>query len=98
MALSDSADHPVYVETVTRTGYRFIAPVSAVEERVAAPTPLPTLEPGEETREEVSPLAPATRRGWMGYAAVGVVSAGGPGWGRGIQMRQPGRPEQISGK
>jgi len=27
-ALSDSADHPLYVETVARKGYRFIAPVT----------------------------------------------------------------------
>ncbi|MBM3765012.1 MAG: hypothetical protein FJW32_06440 [Acidobacteria bacterium] len=30
-ALNDSADHPVYVETLARTGYRFIAPVSYYE-------------------------------------------------------------------
>src|ERR1700693_18322 len=27
-ALGDSADHPVFIETVPRRGYRFIAPVS----------------------------------------------------------------------
>jgi DNA-binding winged helix-turn-helix (wHTH) protein len=30
-ALSDSADHPRYVETVARRGYRFISPVEPVE-------------------------------------------------------------------
>ena len=35
-ALSDDADHPCYVETVPRRGYRFIAPVQASPERSAA--------------------------------------------------------------
>src|SRR5438067_3771786 len=30
-ALSDSADHPRYVETLARRGYRFIAPVNGAE-------------------------------------------------------------------
>lgn len=34
-ALGDSADHPLYVETVPRRGYRFVAPVEV--ERPAAP-------------------------------------------------------------
>ncbi len=33
--LGDSADHPLYVETVPRRGYRFVAPVE--EERPAVP-------------------------------------------------------------
>jgi eukaryotic-like serine/threonine-protein kinase len=36
-ALNDNADHPVYVETVPRRGYRFLAPV--VSKTVAAPPP-----------------------------------------------------------
>src|ERR1700757_4256620 len=36
-ALSDSADTPLYVETVPRRGYRFLAPV--VTKRVLAPPP-----------------------------------------------------------
>src|SRR6185312_9562548 len=38
-ALHDSADHPVYVETVARKGYRFIAPVT---ETAAEPDPAQT--------------------------------------------------------
>jgi eukaryotic-like serine/threonine-protein kinase len=30
-ALGDSADHPLYIETVTRVGYRFIAPLDQME-------------------------------------------------------------------
>src|SRR3954454_14506771 len=41
-ALHDSADRPVYVETVARKGYRFIAPVTPMaavpEQTGAAPT------------------------------------------------------------
>jgi Tol biopolymer transport system component/DNA-binding winged helix-turn-helix (wHTH) protein len=36
-ALGDSADLPVYIETIPRRGYRFIAPVESVDQ--AAPTP-----------------------------------------------------------
>src|SRR5258707_14811606 len=34
-ALGDSADHPRFVETLARRGYRFIAPVKALSERPA---------------------------------------------------------------
>ena len=30
-ALNDSADHPLYIETLARRGYRFIAPVDAAD-------------------------------------------------------------------
>jgi Tol biopolymer transport system component/DNA-binding winged helix-turn-helix (wHTH) protein len=36
-ALGDSADTPVFVETVPRRGYRFLAPVSVVETEPSAP-------------------------------------------------------------
>ena len=32
-ALNDSADHPHYIETLARRGYRFIAPVNGVDAR-----------------------------------------------------------------
>ena len=41
-ALSDSADHPRYIETLPRLGYRFVAPVERVAasfETLAAPEP-----------------------------------------------------------
>src|SRR5579862_1174410 len=37
-ALSDSADNPRFIETVPRRGYRFIAPVKAIEKVLQAQT------------------------------------------------------------
>src|SRR5216684_7171614 len=39
LTLGDSADSPRYVETLARTGYRFIAPVDVVETETGRPEP-----------------------------------------------------------
>jgi TolB-like protein/DNA-binding winged helix-turn-helix (wHTH) protein/Tfp pilus assembly protein PilF len=39
-ALSDSADHPLYIETLARRGYRFIAPVDAADNGSDSPAPV----------------------------------------------------------
>jgi len=44
-ALSDDADAPRYVETVPRRGYRFIAPVEAVQPNLPVPAVLPSTKP-----------------------------------------------------
>src|SRR5690349_16761617 len=44
-ALLDSSDHPRYVETIPRRGYRFVAPV----EDVPVPSVLPAKEESERT-------------------------------------------------
>lgn len=45
-ALSDSADTPLYIETLPRRGYRFIAPVqAAVPSPAPAPAPAPSAPP-----------------------------------------------------
>jgi TolB-like protein/DNA-binding winged helix-turn-helix (wHTH) protein len=49
--LGDSADNPRFVETVPRVGYRFIAPVAAVEEAEA------------ESHSERPPTEPSTKKG-----------------------------------
>ena len=38
-ALGDSADSPGYIETITKRGYRLIAPVTALEDLTENPTP-----------------------------------------------------------
>ena len=42
-ALNDSADHPLYIETLARRGYRFIAPVDAAGQS-SAPVVIPLAE------------------------------------------------------
>jgi eukaryotic-like serine/threonine-protein kinase len=62
-ALGDSADHPLYIETLARVGYRFIAP----------------LEPTASTSIPPARRHPGTRWAVIMAAAIGVVavSAGG---------------------
>lgn len=42
-AIGDSADRPVYLETVPRQGYRFVAPVAGDQPPAAAPAATPPL-------------------------------------------------------
>jgi len=63
--LGDSADHPRYVETLTKRGYRFIAPVQEVE----VPGPAPTRAPARGLRPWLliaagAALAAAVYFGW----------------------------------
>ena len=41
LTLGDAADNPRYVETLARTGYRFVAPVEVMEAESAVARPLP---------------------------------------------------------
>src|SRR4051812_33279238 len=62
-ALSDSADHPQFIETLPRKGYRFIAPV----------------RPEAEDVEPVVEGAPPTRsrsRVWLATAAACIAAIG----------------------
>src|SRR5262249_9028382 len=43
LALNDSAEQPRYIETMSRTGYRFIAPVTLLTNAAVAETPVPAL-------------------------------------------------------
>ena len=45
-ARGDDADRPVYVQTVPKRGYRFIAPVDAAQR--GAPQPIPPRYPGTD--------------------------------------------------
>lgn len=76
-ALGDSPDEPRYIETVARTGYLFIAPVSELIREPEAIQPPP---PVIETTVEPPPPTPSRRR-WL-WVAGGAVAAsiGGLGY------------------
>jgi len=65
LALGDSADTPRYVETLARTGYRFIAPIEIVE-----PAPSAAASGQAAVRRQV-PLA-----AWIASAALAIVAVG----------------------
>ncbi|MGA2736796.1 MAG: winged helix-turn-helix domain-containing protein [Bryobacteraceae bacterium] len=74
LALGDSADRPRYVETLARSGYRFVAPVSE-----SHPPPLTEkLEQNEPPAVPVPPPANETprqsSRGWLPAAAAAAVA------------------------
>lgn len=68
IALNDDSDHPRYIETIPRRGYRFIAKIEA--EPVAAPPPpeLPAPAPPRKARSRFIALAAA-----LLFAAVAAV-------------------------
>src|SRR5436190_21426557 len=57
--LNDSADHPRYIETVARKGYRFIMPIT---ESKADSAPQIALEP--------QPVLKADRNAWLSIASA----------------------------
>ena len=76
-ALSDSADNPRYIETVSRRGYRFIGEIQgAAVERSTLPTPI-SISPSPSGRK------PFMRNSWTGMfagflvvVAIGIVLFG----------------------
>jgi Tol biopolymer transport system component/DNA-binding winged helix-turn-helix (wHTH) protein len=68
--LSDSADLPVFIETIPRRGYRFIAPVEAIGK--AAPA---ALTPGGAAGEAVAVHAGGKQRSLWVLGGVAVVAA-----------------------
>ena len=67
-ALGDSAENPLYIETLARVGYRFIAPIIAPESRPSA-EPAGTL-PGQSVNTKA-----ATRPKMLWWAASGAAFA-----------------------
>jgi DNA-binding winged helix-turn-helix (wHTH) protein/Tol biopolymer transport system component len=70
-ALGDSADHPTFIETLPRVGYRFIAPVHPTVDRpepVASP-PVPAPQPGPPPPS----AAPSRWTRGLALAAIAVL-------------------------
>jgi DNA-binding winged helix-turn-helix (wHTH) protein len=55
IALGDSADHPRYIETLARRGYRWMVPVELVNSKSAEP-----LTPARKTLEQQTESVPST--------------------------------------
>ena len=87
-ALGDAADAPVYIETLPRRGYRFIAPVREVTAPVTRPTvegalPEGAAHPGPERSVDLPGwLAPSRRKVAGGALLVALVGAFGVAGGR----------------
>lgn len=79
-ALDDDADNPRFIETVTKRGYRFIAPVTAENSPLRAEpiTPVAIIQPVvvEEPPASRHPLPSYSSRRWLaGITAVAIVLA-----------------------
>ena len=83
--LCDSAEEPRYIETVPRLGYRFIAPVEVVTERINSPAEVPDLQRLKRDSENghgsaassgtvAMPEAPAVRVAKLWKIAVPVLT------------------------
>jgi TolB-like protein/DNA-binding winged helix-turn-helix (wHTH) protein/tetratricopeptide (TPR) repeat protein len=75
-ALGDSAETPRFIETLSRRGYRFIAPVDAVRSPRAVAAVGPLVEPSAIQQAESAPrrwLRPHYRP-WIALVAVAVTS------------------------
>jgi TolB-like protein/DNA-binding winged helix-turn-helix (wHTH) protein len=75
-ALGDSAEHPRFIETLPKRGYRFIAPVSATADASAEPVASPAPSSARPRKYYWMPVA------WVLAVAAGIVLilalAGGP--------------------
>lgn len=79
-ALGDSADSPLYIETIPRIGYRFIAPVSAggrvvpAEDGHAALNGNPVVSPEVSGAEPAKSIPRRMRRVWLIPLAALIVA------------------------
>jgi len=63
-ALGDTAASPRYIETLARRGYRFVAPVEAIADRIPPPVPTPDPQPATTSSTAALPRPRAkSRRG-----------------------------------
>jgi TolB-like protein/DNA-binding winged helix-turn-helix (wHTH) protein len=85
-ALADDADHPKYIETLARRGYRLIAPVEWQESSTAAQgLPEPQADALPRIEGQISQREPRAPKHWrkaavMGASAVIFVIAGYLSW------------------
>jgi TolB-like protein/DNA-binding winged helix-turn-helix (wHTH) protein len=84
-ALRDSADHPQFIETLPRKGYRFIVPVEIV-------TAVTLVVDGSEPAANAAPAARSRSRLWVAVALVAVIGASFAADLGGIQRWVVGRP------
>lgn len=96
LALGDSAEHPRYIETLARNGYRFLAPVSETHAPPASATTDDTASviQSPATPEEVPqpPSQASSHRRLMAAAAVGVLLAC---FGWLVLLRQQPAPQAV---
>jgi DNA-binding winged helix-turn-helix (wHTH) protein/tetratricopeptide (TPR) repeat protein len=84
-ALDDHADHPRYIETIPRRGYRFIGRLDTIEPSVArSPDPVRIEQPVGEAAPPAVPAVPQRadapgRPPWKGWAAAAVLALAGGG-------------------
>ena len=71
-ALGDSADRPIYIETVAKRGYRFIAPIIPLP----MPMPNPVVEAVVKEQVEAAPAGSPKPRIWIA-ALAGALALGG---------------------
>ena len=62
LALNDSVDHPQFVHTLAKRGYRFIAPVEWIHEAPAVTSVIAPADPAIVPRQEPFALPPASPR------------------------------------
>ncbi|HET7107497.1 MAG TPA: winged helix-turn-helix domain-containing protein [Candidatus Acidoferrum sp.] len=72
-ALGDDADHPKYIETLARRGYRLIAPVEWQQSSTAAQDLLePRADTLPRTEGQISALEPRASEHWRKAAIIGA--------------------------
>ena len=76
-ALADDADHPKYIETLARRGYRLIAPV---ERQRSSPAARDLLEPRADALREPRPRKYSRKAAVLGASAVVLAVVGYLSW------------------
>ncbi len=77
-AIGDSADNPVFIETMERRGYRWIGPLSIVEPLQAPDSPSDGVPPGNLAEGENAPQASPSPQRWtipMRWAVPAAILA-----------------------